>query len=734
MGSRSAMNATDKKLLDNLQSDLRQLSNEAKRKFPAVKEAAESGIVKLRNAATKHEQLVLALRSDSPEILEPFFAGCDSKHPKIVQISLNAIQRMINIKAVNNLAASNIVNCLWGLMEAGLEEVKVLQTITQLLVTTDSVQDHVLAKALVISFRLHFTKNPTTNNTASATIRQCVNCVFERARDQLKERTDLSKAYQCVDELKTGTHAAPPSLARASADAYLLFQDLTFMVNAEQPTWLLGLQEMTRSFGLELIEDILAEFYQVFITHPEFTFLLKERVCPLVIKLFSPNTKFRAQQAAPGAVQDKPFFGICMRLIRIVSVLIARFYSCLVTECEIFLSLITKFLDPEKADWQRALALEVMYKMCSQPDLLRCFCIHYDMKAHSSKILQEIINSFAEMLDKVEPSAVPDGYCLSVGYVSIIEMITSITKLIHKYQKKSPTTEEEATANQELCIQLVHSSWGGLISVMGLLLETSCDEQITDTLLTCITSYAVLCGQLNMCTPRDAFISAMCKGSLPPHYTLTVLTTIYQSSYISPRSVFEADSVVDMRPSLGPYLGSGGSLDGGSDVAPRTDQIVAVGTPLPTRSLPQGAHQGPVMLTAKNLQCMRALLILSQSNGAILSTAWHMVLTTLQHLVWILGLKPAAGGGLKAPPSGTAGQGVGPSTAQGGSNVGTQSSGGQGEACLTTAITNDLPVLSAMLSRLFENSQKLSEVALHHLIDALCKLSQESMELAFSNR
>ncbi|XP_022686091.1 protein MON2 homolog isoform X2 [Varroa jacobsoni] len=789
MGSRSAMNATDKKLLDNLQSDLRQLSNEAKRKFPAVKEAAESGIVKLRNAATKHEQLVLALRSDSPEILEPFFAGCESKHPKIVQISLNAIQRMINIKAVNNLAASNIVNCLWNLMETGLEEVKILQTITQLLVTTDSVQDHVLAKALVISFRLHFTKNLTTNNTASATIRQCVNCVFERARDHLKERTDLTKAYQCVDELKTGTHAAPPSLARPSADAYLLFQDLTFMVNAEQPTWLLGLQEMTRSFGLELIEDILAEFYQIFITHPEFTFLLKERVCPLVIKLFSPNTKFRAPQPTPGVSQEKPFFAICMRLIRIVSVLIARFYSCLVTECEIFLSLITKFLDPEKVEWQRALALEVMYKMCSQPDLLRCFCIHYDMKAHSSKILQEIINSlcvcveslflqdqiptqlnpaqpgqpiqtpqpvfnykgrampllhkvtqgplkplFAEMLDKVEPSVVPEGYCLSIGYVSIIEMITSITKLIHKYQKKSPTTEEEATANQELCIQLVHSSWGGLISVMGLLLETSCDEQITDTLLTCITSYAVLCGQLNMCTPRDAFISAMCKGSLPPHYTLTVLTTIYQSSYISPRTVFEADSVVDMRPSLGPYLGSGGSLDGGSDIAPRTDQIVAVGTPLPTRSLPQGAHQGPVMLTAKNLQCMRALLILSQSNGAILSTAWHMVLTTLQHLVWILGLKPAAGGGLKAPPSGTAAQGGGASAAQSGPNATNQGVAGQGEACLTTAITNDLPVLSAMLSRLFENSQKLSEVALHHLIDALCKLSQESMELAFSNR
>ena len=38
-------------------------------------------------------------------------------------------------------------------------------------------------------------------------------------------------------------------------------------------------------------------------------------------------------------------------------------------------------------------------------------------------------------------------------------------------------------------------------------------------------------------------------------------------------------------------------------------QVVAVGTPLATASLPPSAQQGPVMLTAKNLQCMRSGLI-----------------------------------------------------------------------------------------------------------------------------
>lgn len=55
-------------------------------------------------------------------------------------------------------------------------------------------------------------------------------------------------------------------------------------------------------------------------------------------------------------------------------------------------------------------------------------------------------------------------------------------------------------------------------------------------------------------------------------------------------------------------------------------------------------------------------------------------------------------------------------------------------AVITTAVMADLPVLSSMLSMLFESSQYLDDVALHHLIDALCKLSQEAMELAYSNR
>lgn len=56
-----------------------------------------------------------------------------------------------------------------------------------------------------------------------------------------------------------------------------------------------------------------------------------------------------------------------------------------------------------------------------------------------------------------------------------------------------------------------------------------------------------------------------------------------------------------------------------------------------------GSGAGVVMLTAKNIQCMKALLTVAHCHGGHLEAAWHLVLTTLQHLAWVLGLRPHSG-------------------------------------------------------------------------------------------
>ncbi|TMW41453.1 hypothetical protein DOY81_013467, partial [Sarcophaga bullata] len=58
--------------------------------------------------------------------------------------------------------------------------------------------------------------------------------------------------------------------------------------------------------------------------------------------------RHKIQMSNANTINDKPYFPISMRLLRLVAILIQKYHTILVTECEIFLSLIIKFLDPDK--------------------------------------------------------------------------------------------------------------------------------------------------------------------------------------------------------------------------------------------------------------------------------------------------------------------------------------------------------------------------------------------------
>ena len=165
---------------------------------------------------------------------------------------------------------------------------------------------------------------------------------------------------------------------------------------------------------------------------PEFGQMLKEQICPLVIKLFSPSIKHHRTLSSSSnsssnlPPSDRPSFVISMRLLKIVSALVQQYYQRLVsemikraiiycrvfqvTECEIFLSLLVKFIDHDKPLWQRTLAVEVLHVFTAKPKLLklvslfdngwlsflyhcRSFCVNYDMQLHSTKVFGDIIDA-----------------------------------------------------------------------------------------------------------------------------------------------------------------------------------------------------------------------------------------------------------------------------------------------------------------------------------------------------
>jgi hypothetical protein len=182
-------------------------------------------------------------------------------------------------------------------------------------------------------------------------------------------------------------------------DAYLLFQDLCYLINGDQPIWLIGLTEITRTLILELIETILTHYASIFHCHSEFRYLLKERVSPLVIKLFSPGAKHSnlnsnlSSGINSNSTYDSAYFPLIARLLRVVCILIRFYFTLLITECEIFLSLLIKLLEPDKPVWQRSLAIECIHKIIIHQNLIKLFCLSYDMQPHASKILRDLTNA-----------------------------------------------------------------------------------------------------------------------------------------------------------------------------------------------------------------------------------------------------------------------------------------------------------------------------------------------------
>ncbi|CAH8518557.1 unnamed protein product [Schistosoma margrebowiei] len=513
------------KFTENVLQDYRSLISETKRRFVPIKEATESQIPKLRAIINSDIELRGGIVQFSNLSI---FKWLPFKKPEDNSIVSNGTstfhQSEVFIRA--------IVSTLWQLAESNMEELRLLQTTILLLTSSSLIRGPQLAKAFTICLKLHLSKSPATVNTAAAAVRQCASAIFDRVfkEELIIQPTDSSKqkATPGVDDILP---VNPLDLKSSERDAYMLFQDICLLISDDTSIWLCGTIQINKVLGLELVESLIFSYPSLFCQHPAFAYLLKTNLCPLVIKLFSPSLKlhltplatsggggitdvasaaFAAATAAltsvsgvasslsslssPSGVSndvmnsEKPNFALFVRLKRLVIVIVNHYFHLLNTECEIYLSLLIRFLDVNKLLWQRALALEVLFKIVEQPELVKHICISYDMRQHATKIFHELLNAFGqyiqtslanpcpgdelskdntnqtpnqtvhvgginqsmlyykgnyfpiniqskgmllEMLDRNEPPILPDGYCLSLALVCLRKTVDSLKVIIN---------------------------------------------------------------------------------------------------------------------------------------------------------------------------------------------------------------------------------------------------------------------------------------------------------------
>lgn len=90
-------------LIRVLQSELRLLSEESRKKYPQIKDAADRGIRQLRSIQEKVDDDNVnqsKVVKTNEEIIKPFLLACESKATKLIVISLSSLQQLLLHSAV----------------------------------------------------------------------------------------------------------------------------------------------------------------------------------------------------------------------------------------------------------------------------------------------------------------------------------------------------------------------------------------------------------------------------------------------------------------------------------------------------------------------------------------------------------------------------------------------------------------------------------------------------------
>ncbi|KAI9487745.1 MAG: hypothetical protein EXX96DRAFT_615499 [Benjaminiella poitrasii] len=738
-----------------LQTELLTLSSEARRKHPEIKEAAERLSVILRSFKERPGHSIATELAKTEDALRPFVLACETKQIKLITIAIGCIQKLISFHAIPETSVRAVLRTLTDISVHGVEiQLKILQTVLPLLNNYRSVHDDILAEALLICFRLQDSKTIVVNNTAAATLRQLVIFVFDKlAKEDAQNLTELDTSQEI--EISTGEKIR---LYPCAKDAYYLFQDLCLLTNGDHPQYL-RLNNLSKTFGLELIESVLTNHYKLFQEHKELRAILKELVCPMFIKNFS----------------EKSEFSQTMRLARVVYILIKQFNEILVMECEIFLSIFVKILDPENPLWLRVLAMEIFKGICSDARLTRSIYKWYDGQNSSTNVFRDMITGFGRLatekpqsiganqgnrdsldygpntpgaynsysnqnipsnsdsvsiststmriqcidqLDKSDPPSIPETYIFYLALICLNSTADGLAGyVLPKFSPQSlKLTGEESKRNEEnekdfiIITEMANTAWPGLLAAMSFYLTANLEEELFQSTMKSYQNFTNVCGVLNLVTPRDAFLTNLCKNSVP---IIPLLTS----------------GIVSSASALASKMNNNMSITSITSISSANTMLNAAAVSFSDLPVQQQQAFANITLNEKNLYSLRVLLNITMFLSNVLGSSWYLVLETLQLADFFLFNRPtpkgASIGGSNTNSSASTNnlrRTITPSSTST-ANVNQMNQNFQSSA---QSIDNDqLSIISASFQRLFENSKYLDDKSFIAFSSALCRMSSE---------
>ncbi|KAF2298518.1 hypothetical protein GH714_023926 [Hevea brasiliensis] len=396
-----------------LESDLRALSAEARRRYPAVKDGAEHAILKLRSLSSPSEI------AHNEDILRIFLMACEVRTVKLSVIGLSCLQKLISHDAVAPSALKEILSTLKDHAEMADESVQ-LKTLQTILIIFQSrlhpENEENMAQALYICLRLleNNRSSDSVRNTAAATFRQAVALIFDHVvhaealpvekfgsgghiSRSSSVTGDVSRSMNHSELLGNEPVSGEKSLTRgiltnAGKLGLRLLEDLTALAAGGSAIWL-HVKSLQRIFALDILEFILSNYAVIFKTLGPYEQVMRHQICSLLMTSLRTNAEIEGEAGEPSFRR---------LVLRSVAHIIRLYSSSLITECEVFLSMLVKVTFLDLPLWHRILVLEILRGFCVEARTLKILFQNFDMHPKNTNVVEGMVKALARVVSNVQ--------------------------------------------------------------------------------------------------------------------------------------------------------------------------------------------------------------------------------------------------------------------------------------------------------------------------------------------
>ncbi|CAI9102822.1 OLC1v1001167C1 [Oldenlandia corymbosa var. corymbosa] len=567
-----------------------------------------------------------------------------------------------------------------------------------------------MAQALGICLRLLESNksSDSVRNTAAATFRQAVALIFDHvaSAESLPSgkggsggyisransvTSDVNRNINRLEALDLDFVSGSPSSTRGTLSTsgklgLRLLEDLTALAAGGSGVWL-RVGSIQRAFALDILEFVLSNHVALFRNLVPYEQVLRRQICSLLMTSLRTNSELEGEAG-------EPYF---RRLVlRSVSHIIRLYSSTLITESEVFLSMLVRIISLDLPLWHRILVLEILRGFCVEVRTLRILFQNFDMHPKNTNIVEDMVKALARVVSNVQFQETCEESLAAVagmfnskakgiewsldndasnaavlvaseahsvtlaieGLLGVVFTVATLTdEAVDVGEIESPRCDSDPSEKctgktAALCLAMVDSMWLIILDALSLILAKSQGEAIVLEILKGYQAFTQACGVLRAIEPLNSFLASLCK------FTINMPSDVEKKSVVqSPGK--RSEVLIDQRETI--------------------------------------------VLTPKNVQALRTLFNIAHRLHNFLGPSWVLVLETLA----------ALDRAIHSPHAST--QEVSTAVPRL-----TRDSSGSGQY-------SDFHILSSLNSQLFESSALMTVPAVKSLISALRQLSHQYM-------